>query len=316
MKVDESGRKWTKVDEIWWKCVKLDESGRGLGKRSELSSNAVSGQQRWDCALCCGCWAGSWQWLREGRRPGEVLTLTWLPYSQQWQVCDCSGYVPLRSCRWQWQWCKVQLNGRGSWSGAWHWLDYQVIASRSNWVHTTVLRRCRWQLVSVSVSGAMLCEDDWCAWRPPGGALAVSPGERGGCGGDLDQVILLQKPFLLVSLKGGDKLVLKMRLRNLGWHWQGKWVAGVHRQWHLWQRAGRGQQEGRRTEQDIVATQLILSCRPPSSMLLPQSKAGCCSEFSRQTLEHLTKLINQLIRSLDVGCWVDRWVVHGRLVWV
>ena len=49
------------------------------------------------------------------------------------------------------------------------------------------MRSCRWQL---GLSGAM-CEDDSCAWRPPGGQ-AVSPGERGGCGGDLDQVILLK----------------------------------------------------------------------------------------------------------------------------
>ena len=116
--------------------------------------------------------------------------------------------------------------------------------------------------------------------------------------------------YYFVSLEGGDKSVLKLRLRNLSWHWLANgWLVFTGSDTCDKEQAG-GSRRGGRTEQDIVATQLILSCRPPSSMLLPQSRAGCCSEFSRQTLEHLAKLRNQL-SFLDVGWGADRWVVHA-----
>ena len=78
--------------------------------------------------------------------------------------------------------------------------------------------------------------------------------------------------YYFVFLEGGDKSVLKLRLRNLSWHWLANgWLVFTGSDTCDKEQAG-GSRRGGRTEQDIVATQLILSCRPPSSMLLPSAE--------------------------------------------
>ena len=50
-----------------------------------------------------------------------------------------------------------------------------------------------------------LCEDDWCAWWPPGGsASSQSWGERGGCWGDLVQVIRIINILHHLCLRGSS----------------------------------------------------------------------------------------------------------------
>ena len=83
-----------------------------------------------------------------------------------------------------------------------------------------------------------LCEDDWCAWWPPGGsASSQSWGERGGCWGDLVQVIriinILPNPCLRGSSCEGS-------LEDGSQCADFQMLVAMHRQWHLWQRDREG----------------------------------------------------------------------------
>ena len=82
-----------------------------------------------------------------------------------------------------------------------------IAAGTSSNIFANMVRTFRQVVVVVQ-----LCEDDWCAWWPPGGsASSQSWGERGGCWGDLVQVIriinILPHPCLRGSCSEG---VLKM----------------------------------------------------------------------------------------------------------
>ena len=127
-----------------------------------------------------------------------------------------------------------------------------------------------------SVSGAM-CEDDSCAGRPPGGQ-AVSPGERGGCGGDLDQVILLQTHSCSSpSREEGIFAEAKIRKSSVPLDWK-RWLVGT------------GCDTCDKEVEDNVATQLILS-RPAVNVIAAPAQRVTLN-FEGRPWSILANLIN------------------------
>ena len=108
-----------------------------------------------------------------------------------------------------------------------------IAAGTSSNIFANMVRTFRQVVVVVQ-----LCEDDWCAWWPPGGsASSQSWGERGGCWGDLVQVIriinILPHPCLRESCSEGS-------LEDGSQCADFQMLVAMHRQWHLWQRDREG----------------------------------------------------------------------------
>ena len=108
-----------------------------------------------------------------------------------------------------------------------------IAAGTSSNIFANMVRTFRQVVVVVQ-----LCEDDWCAWWPPGGsASSQSWGERGGCWGDLVQVIriinTLPHPCLRGSCSEGS-------LEDGSQCADFQMLVAMYRQWHLWQRDREG----------------------------------------------------------------------------